>query len=1267
MLLLHLSDLHFGPHSRFVGEDLVRLGKAFQLDLEEAKKHCEIKGKVDLVVVTGDVAEAGKPKEFEMGTQFLTALAGELGLEHRRFAFVPGNHDISWPACKKVEADQEEDGFDEDELRRRMDAVKLGRYEEFLRKFYGVEDLGEVALPLNRGAYLYSFPDLRLSVGALNSCERESHRKKDHLGSLSRQQAEALMGVWLNTNRSAWLKVVAVHHNPVVTVSANLASWRDYLRKTGALDDDLIARYEADVVGLDGREHLRAIVTDAQVQLVLHGHHHAKDEQPWLWKGGAIGCAHVLSAGSLSLNSDVLPQDEPLSFRLIELDPEGGKLRALSLVFDVRARTKGEVRWGAFLPDPAEPGGYLQRLDLPTGFVCETGKPLSKETGTSVAFLRTYRQAFGQAFARWDLSVGVVQSGGANRPIEAALDDMYQPLRLAAGFNTDKTLGAPIEKEVLLARSHPLAIRGPAGAGKTTWIRHTFRRLMRMESAVPLMLVVRDLARRWQEPDCKGAERALDTFLDAWAAERIGAGWEGELKRCLESETGPRPVLLVDGWDEAGRLGEELRENLLGFMERHPRMLVVVTSRPYGDARPSHSEGFEVLDVQPLSDAEIQQFARRFFLRCHGEDEAIAVQEAQRFWAALTRAPEPRALARTALLLTMMLLISRSEPIPDKRHLLYERCIDSLLTALPDRKAEQGALLLHEQWRPDDSEERKRVVATLAFALQDLGYRMRARSSIVGTWEEMTKLLPKDWPELKKSGFLAWLAGPAGILTDRADGTLVFSHLSFQEYLCAWQLHATIEGSEARSQFFLDRIPVSNWWETLRLWAALIERQSPERLEQVLELISSSQVEGLVFAGTILADGIGTDRRFAEWCRGFVNLFETSWPPRISLCSQAWAASRQDKRKTTFEEKLAKEDHSLGWRGWIRLGSFLEEACISQQVSLPNKLLHRSLIERLSGKQVANKVDVAAGRILCGGHALWPADPLDIGLLNIWPGDRRVIGTRLQSAILFGASLDDLKEILLWPPSQEGALGGDTIDLSGLSDWIGRDCAVDFARYLSRYFVKDAALRFASRFNSDATVFLPAHFDRDDRSYFDVSAARSYARAFFKEVLVEPNSGEVTPTWLKEFEEQELLAIGRSAARSALARSGVDEKDLNTWMLAEACRISLHPSRGLTTFDRLLSASAGSSTFDPLWSALARHLARCSTAEDRRLLIGLAQHPVRREPPLSWGLQFIVRGDVMLDDGSVVTLDELTDHAGLPRLPYLEELPDELQVDWWRE
>src|SRR4051794_30190932 len=145
MLLLHLSDLHFGTHSRFKGEDLTRLGKAFFKDLEAARGSFAKGSRIDLIAVTGDIAESGKPTEFKEGELFLAALAGELGLDRRRFIFVPGNHDVSWPACKKVSADQEEEGFNEDELRKRLDAVKLGRYEEFLRSFYAVKNLAEVA------------------------------------------------------------------------------------------------------------------------------------------------------------------------------------------------------------------------------------------------------------------------------------------------------------------------------------------------------------------------------------------------------------------------------------------------------------------------------------------------------------------------------------------------------------------------------------------------------------------------------------------------------------------------------------------------------------------------------------------------------------------------------------------------------------------------------------------------------------------------------------------------------------------------------------------------------------------------------------------------------------------------------------------------------------------------------------------------------------------------------------------------------------------
>jgi 3',5'-cyclic AMP phosphodiesterase CpdA len=81
LLILHLSDLHFGNKSRFAGQDMTALGQAFHKALDHARKERGITSPVGLVLVTGDVTETGKPKEFQQGADFLEALASGLGLE----------------------------------------------------------------------------------------------------------------------------------------------------------------------------------------------------------------------------------------------------------------------------------------------------------------------------------------------------------------------------------------------------------------------------------------------------------------------------------------------------------------------------------------------------------------------------------------------------------------------------------------------------------------------------------------------------------------------------------------------------------------------------------------------------------------------------------------------------------------------------------------------------------------------------------------------------------------------------------------------------------------------------------------------------------------------------------------------------------------------------------------------------------------------------------------------------------------------------------
>ena len=232
LVLLQLSDLHFGPHSRFAGCDLERLAVQCRQAIDEARSDLGWREAVGLVLVTGDIVEAAYPPEYATATTFFRVLARELAVLPHRFVFVPGNHDISWTRCSSAEAELKEKyggaTIPEAELRARLDAVKFTHFENFLRDVNGGkarhEVDGAVVTSLAHGAFIHDFPDLGVSVAALNSCERESHRKEDHVGALSAAQVQAVLDHW-STASAELIHIAAVHHDPATMASAVIEQW----------------------------------------------------------------------------------------------------------------------------------------------------------------------------------------------------------------------------------------------------------------------------------------------------------------------------------------------------------------------------------------------------------------------------------------------------------------------------------------------------------------------------------------------------------------------------------------------------------------------------------------------------------------------------------------------------------------------------------------------------------------------------------------------------------------------------------------------------------------------------------------------------------------------------------------------------------------------------------------------------------------------------------------------------------------------------------
>jgi hypothetical protein len=1315
LVLLQLSDLHFGPHGRFAGCDLERLAAQCRQALDEARDDLGWREAVGLVLVTGDIAEAARPPEYAAAATFFLALARELALSSHRFVFVPGNHDISWTRCREVEGQLDDGAFPASELRARLDDVKLAHFEKFLCDVHGGQARHEVdgaaVTSLGHGVFVHDFADLGVSVAALNSCERESHRKADHVGMLSAAQAQAVLDHW-RTTAAGLIRVAAVHHNPATMAPAAIEDWLTFLRTSGApLPADVVDRIEADFVGLQGHEHLRHLASDAHVSLILHGHHHASmSHQGWAWRGrdpGGAGDVRIVSAGSwgLSPESGKLPKDQPVVMQLIRLDPAAAQLHAVLLTYEPDAHLPGEVRPGRFLLDAQTRADRPINLSLPPSLrgrfraevardrVPEVGpdsrpRPRAPEVAAAVAAYRTRKAG---SFERWDLRTAGPQPTVSNRPVEITLDEMYIPLRFAAEQDPSRfDRGAPIMSDDLLQPRRPQVVIGGAGSGKTTWMRWTFRRLIRDPRAMPFFLELRAIAAAWKTPQDAG--RAVDLYLiDELTA--CGVSDPGAMVAALLVDpSGPRLVLLIDGWDELGAQGERLRERLVEFCSAFPRVVVVVSSRPYGDTRPAGAEGFETLHIQALSDDDIRLLTTRFHHRVHGLDEAAGSHATGEFMTALAAVPDARSLAGTTLLLTMMLLLSREGPLPDRRHKLYNACLRNMLLHRVTQRERDGAVVALDQWRPDDSEERLRVVAELAYRMQTEGYKKLRRAPMIRAWDAALDLLRADWSRDQRDRFLRWLVASAGVLIDRSDGSVQFAHLSFQEHLAAYYLFITREGDE-RVAAVRAHIGARDWWETLRLWAGLTGDQWPDKLSPVFEVLRADG-DAYWLAGQIFADGTGQPSDFDAWA--------AELPAHLSDpfawgddCAQAWRACKQSERRVALATSLSSARGSLHWLAGTWHAHWCDLAHL--EVAPAPALL---VLEA----PIASAGEVARSRVLFGGAASWP-DGGELAVLRLWPSARGAVGVRLQAAISLGAQTSEVVALLpaLWAQATRSWSGEDRASAKALVRYFGRyfgryfvrDLGRYFGRYfvrdLGRYLVRDFGRNFGRDLGWDFVRHLGRNFGRDLGRDFGRYLVRGLGRDFLRDFgryfvrdfvrylgrdlgrdfvrdlvqdfgryfgLSEPL---LTAPWLPTFAILEVGSVAeRAAPRAALAHSKVPDGVPLLALFRVACQASFAPGDGALRAAAVHACNAFEG--DSLWPALARHVARISRTEDRVLLEDLARHPEQRAPPLSWGLQHYVRGDLVFDDGSVVTLDELCDQAGLAPLPLLEAMPDELDL-----
>lgn len=306
-IILHLSDIQFGKAHAFEDippEKYDSLLSSLITDIERNYNNDGIQIP-NLIVISGDLADWGMPKEYKMAKKLLTGLL--LGINGIRghppyltednVVIIPGNHDITWALSDAGLMKQPDDSFIANDLYN----YRFSPFREFFTGFYSGRR--NISNDPDDDYAIYNFIDqFGLLIVGFNSCVQED--SKHHFGKISINAIRNAEGEINNQREKVRMPLnpirckMAVWHHNIGYSSASLDSLTDA--------DDIIneLKYFGYSICLFGHVHeLEAfeIGPDSRTPLKLFG------------------------AGSLGVRSDQRPGSTlhgtyPLSYNIVSLN-----------------------------------------------------------------------------------------------------------------------------------------------------------------------------------------------------------------------------------------------------------------------------------------------------------------------------------------------------------------------------------------------------------------------------------------------------------------------------------------------------------------------------------------------------------------------------------------------------------------------------------------------------------------------------------------------------------------------------------------------------------------------------------------------------------------------------------------------------------------------------------------------------------------------------------------------------------------------------------
>lgn len=279
LVLLHLSDLHFGSEHRWrMSESVMSRQKRSLLEmLEEDLGRLGLLGKVDAVVVTGDFAQGGEPSELRMAKRFIKNLLTSLELGRQCLIGVCGNHDLKLTSPADGEPDN-------------LGGADRSAWEFFAEDMLGSSKVIHWIQVASKSGHLI------LQIAGIDSCEITGPATSG-LGFVTTRVLTDLQqsldkGITSVAGSASVLRVLGLHHHVLPVVSHSVT---DVLRG----NSPSVMLNSAEILGWALRNGFTA---------VLHGHHH----QPfaasfgYVSHGAPLGKLLVFGAGSCGVRREKL-------------------------------------------------------------------------------------------------------------------------------------------------------------------------------------------------------------------------------------------------------------------------------------------------------------------------------------------------------------------------------------------------------------------------------------------------------------------------------------------------------------------------------------------------------------------------------------------------------------------------------------------------------------------------------------------------------------------------------------------------------------------------------------------------------------------------------------------------------------------------------------------------------------------------------------------------------------------------------------------------